>query len=195
MQRDCGARRPSDVARPPRVLGDHGPLRCLLNDIEAEADRARRLYDCSSSWRRNHAESPSQQEELAHRRAQYRSSSAPINRQKKSSKTSGGRRSQHRLSSASPHHAPASKSGPATCGPSEAFAKLVDVWRPPPRRSLLGDHLKHYPYVANSDFHKPNTSTLEDAAAVRQGLDAIARTLRSNVDVALTLYRNGSWAA
>jgi hypothetical protein len=25
--------------------------------------------------------------------------------------------------------------------------------------------------------------------------DAIARTLRENVDVALTLYRNGSWAA
>jgi len=25
--------------------------------------------------------------------------------------------------------------------------------------------------------------------------DAIARTLRANVDVALTLYRNGSWAA
>jgi hypothetical protein len=56
--------------------------------------------------------------------------------------------------------------------------------------------LKHYPYVANSDFHKAK-HLYSWKTLLRCGKDweAIAKTLRENVDVALTLYRKGSWAA
>jgi hypothetical protein len=36
---------------------------------------------------------------------------------------------------------------------------------------------------------------VEDAGAVREDLGSDCGTLRANVDIALTLYRNGSWAA
>ena len=56
--------------------------------------------------------------------------------------------------------------------------------------------LKHYPYVANSDFHKPkHLYSWKTLLRCEKTWDAIAPTLRSTVDVALTLYRNGSWAA
>ena len=56
--------------------------------------------------------------------------------------------------------------------------------------------LKHYPYVANSDFHKPkHLYSWKTLLRCEKTWEAIARTLRANVDIALTLYRNGSWAA
>jgi glycosyltransferase involved in cell wall biosynthesis len=54
----------------------------------------------------------------------------------------------------------------------------------------------HYPYIANSDFHKPkHMYSWKTLVRCAKNWDAIARTLRENVDVALTLYRNGAWAA
>ena len=56
--------------------------------------------------------------------------------------------------------------------------------------------MKHYPYVANSDFHKPkHLYSWKTLLRCEKNWTAIARTLRENTDVALTLYRNGSWAA
>jgi hypothetical protein len=56
--------------------------------------------------------------------------------------------------------------------------------------------LKHYPYVASSDFHKPkHLYSWKTLLRCEKNWDAIARTLRSNIDVALTLYRNGSCSA
>jgi len=55
--------------------------------------------------------------------------------------------------------------------------------------------LKHYPYVANSDFHKAkHLYSWKTLLRCEKNWEAIARALRRNVDVALTLYRNGSWA-
>jgi processive 1,2-diacylglycerol beta-glucosyltransferase len=52
------------------------------------------------------------------------------------------------------------------------------------------------PYVANSDFHKPkHLYSWKTLIRCDKEWGAIARTLRSNVDVAVTLYRNGAWAA
>ncbi len=68
--------------------------------------------------------------------------------------------------------------------------------RRPTATTCFRDHLKHYPYVANSDFHKPkHMYSWKTLVRCAKNWDAIARTLRENVDVALTLYRNGSWAA
>ena len=55
---------------------------------------------------------------------------------------------------------------------------------------------RHYPYVASSDFHKPkHLYSWKTLLRCEKRWEAIARTLRANVDVALTLYRNGAWAA
>jgi predicted metal-dependent phosphoesterase TrpH len=74
---------------------------------------------------------------------------------------------------------------------------LVDVWEAANRDDLFSvTSLKHYPYVANSDFHKPkHLYSWKTLLRCEKDWEAIADTLRSNVDVALTLYRNGSWAA
>ena len=49
--------------------------------------------------------------------------------------------------------------------------------------------LKHYPYVANSDFHKPkHLYSWKTLLRCEKNWDAIAKALRANVDVALTLY-------
>ena len=77
------------------------------------------------------------------------------------------------------------------------LAELVDVWEAANRDDLFSvTSLKHYPYVASSDFHKPkHLYSWKTLLRCEKSWDAIARTLRANVDVALTLYRNGSWAA
>ena len=54
--------------------------------------------------------------------------------------------------------------------------------------------LKHYPYVASSDFHKAKHSWKTLVRCDKTWPD-VREALRRNVDVALVLYRNGSWAA
>lgn len=74
---------------------------------------------------------------------------------------------------------------------------LVDVWEAANRDDLFSvTSLKHLPYVANSDFHKPkHLYSWKTLLRCEKDWTAIARTLRENVDIALTLYRNGNWAA
>jgi hypothetical protein len=54
--------------------------------------------------------------------------------------------------------------------------------------------LKHFPYLANGDFHMPK-HLYSWKTLVRSDEDwpAIEQALRANVDVALTLFRNGGW--
>jgi predicted metal-dependent phosphoesterase TrpH len=77
------------------------------------------------------------------------------------------------------------------------LSHLVDVWEAANRDDLFSvTSLKHYPYVANSDFHKAkHLYSWKTLLRCEKKWDAIARALRSNIDVALTLFRNGSWAA
>jgi hypothetical protein len=74
---------------------------------------------------------------------------------------------------------------------------LVDVWEAANRDDLFSvTSLKHYPYVANSDFHKAkHLYSWKTLLRCEKNWPAIKDALRRNVDVALTLYRNGSWAA
>jgi predicted metal-dependent phosphoesterase TrpH len=71
------------------------------------------------------------------------------------------------------------------------LADLVDVWEAANRDDLFSvTSLKHYPYVASSDFHKPkhlySWKTLVRSAKT---WPAIKAALRANVDVAITLFR------
>jgi hypothetical protein len=50
--------------------------------------------------------------------------------------------------------------------------------------------------VANSDFHKPkHLYSWKTLVRAEKTWPAVKHALRQNVDIALTLYRNGSWAA
>ena len=77
----------------------------------------------------------------------------------------------------------------------EELSDLVDVWEAANRDDLFSvTSLKHYPYVANSDFHKPkHLYSWKTLLRAEKSWPAIREALRKNVDVAITLFRNGSW--
>jgi len=99
-----------------------------------------------------------------------------------------------------PHHRTTRRIEISTCylwDNRKTLAGLVDVWEAANRDDLFSvTSLKHYPYVANSDFHKPkHLYSWKTLLRAEKNWEAIAAALRANVDVALTLFRNGSWAA
>jgi predicted metal-dependent phosphoesterase TrpH len=99
-----------------------------------------------------------------------------------------------------PHHRTTRRIEISTCflwDNRKKLVDLVDVWEAANRDDLFSvTSLKHYPYVANSDFHKAkHLYSWKTLLRAEKNWDSIAAALRANVDVALTLYRNGSWAA
>ena len=77
----------------------------------------------------------------------------------------------------------------------DELADLVDVWEAANRDDLFSvTSLKHFPYIANSDFHKTkHLYSWKTLVRCAKEWPAIKTALRRNVDVAITLYRNGSW--
>ena len=99
-----------------------------------------------------------------------------------------------------PHHRTTRRIEISTCylwDNRKTVAGLVDVWEAANRDDLFSvTSLKHYPYIANSDFHKPkHLYSWKTLLKAEKDWESIAAALRANVDVALMLYRNGSWAA
>lgn len=99
-----------------------------------------------------------------------------------------------------PHHRTTRRLEISTCylwDHREELADLVDVWEAANRDDLFSvTSLKHYPYVANSDFHKPkHLYSWKTLLRCEKKWPAIKDALRNNVDVAVMLFRNGSWAA
>jgi 3',5'-nucleoside bisphosphate phosphatase len=98
-----------------------------------------------------------------------------------------------------PHHRIARRVEVSTCylwDNREKLSPLVDVWEAANRDDLFSvTSLKHYPYVANSDFHKAkHLYSWKTLIRSDKSWPAIKHALRRNVDVALTLYRDGDWA-
>ena len=79
----------------------------------------------------------------------------------------------------------------------EELSDLVDIWEAANRDDLFSvTSLKHYPYVANSDFHKPrHLYSWKTLVRSDKNWPAIRQALRANVDIALTLFRKDSWIA
>ncbi len=79
----------------------------------------------------------------------------------------------------------------------KALSELVDVWEAAKRDDLFSEtSLKHYPYVASSDFHKPkHLYSWKTLLRCEENCPAIKRALRTNVDDALTLFRRARWVA
>jgi 3',5'-nucleoside bisphosphate phosphatase len=170
-----------------------------LEDIDREAKRARKLYDLlvvpGAEITQNHIRSRKNSHIVALNIREYISADQPAEDILKEIRRQAG------LSIAChPHHRTTRRIEIGTCYLWEhrkRLVDLVDVWEAANRDDLFSvTSLKHYPYVANSDFHKPkHLYSWKTLLRCEKNWEAIARALRSNVDVALTLYRNGSWAA
>jgi predicted metal-dependent phosphoesterase TrpH len=170
-----------------------------LEDIAAEARRAKQVYGMLVI--------PGAEITQNHIRSRKNSHIVALNIREHISADQSGEdilkeiRRQDALSIAChPHHRTTTRLEIGTCYLWEhrrRVAGLVDVWEAGNRDDLFSvTSLKHYPYVANSDFHKPkHLYSWKTLLRCEKEWDAIARTLRANVDIALTLYRNGSWAA
>jgi 3',5'-nucleoside bisphosphate phosphatase len=94
-----------------------------------------------------------------------------------------------------PHHRTTRRIEISTCylwDNRKTLADLVDVWEAANRDDLFSvTSLKHYPYVANSDFHKPkHLYSWKTLLRCEKTWPAVKAALKSNVDVALMLYRN-----
>jgi hypothetical protein len=99
-----------------------------------------------------------------------------------------------------PHHRTTRRIEVSTCylwDHRDELSPLVDVWEAANRDDLFSvTSLKHFPYIANSDFHKPkHLYSWKTLLRCEKNWPAIREALRGNVDVALTLFRNGSWTA
>jgi predicted metal-dependent phosphoesterase TrpH len=97
-----------------------------------------------------------------------------------------------------PHHRTQRRFEVSTCYLWEhrrELADLVDVWEAANRDDLYPvTSLKHYPYVANSDFHKPkHLYSWKTLVRSEKTWPAIRHALRGNTDVAITLFRRESW--
>ena len=170
-----------------------------LEDIAAEGQRANELYGMlvipGAEITQNHIRSRKNSHIVALNIREHISADQPAEDILKEIRRQGA------LSIAChPHHRTTTRLEIGTCYLWEhrrRVAGLVDVWEAANRDDLFSvTSLKHYPYVANSDFHKPkHLYSWKTLLRCEKDWDAIARTLRSNVDVALTLYRNCSWAA
>jgi predicted metal-dependent phosphoesterase TrpH len=98
-----------------------------------------------------------------------------------------------------PHHRTTRRLEISTCylwDNRKELAELVDLWEAGNRDDLFSvTSLKQYPYVANSDFHKPrHLYSWKTLLKSEKNWPAIKTALRRNVDIALTLFRKGDWA-
>ena len=170
-----------------------------MADIAAEAQRAKRLYDLlvipGAEVTQNHLRSRNNSHIVALNLREYISADQSAEDILKEIRRQGA------FSIAChPHHRTTRRIEIGTCylwDHRKRLVELVDVWEAANRDDLFSvTSLKHYPYVANSDFHKAkHLYSWKTLLKCEKSWEAIASTLRANVDVALTLYRNGSWAA
>jgi hypothetical protein len=99
-----------------------------------------------------------------------------------------------------PHHRTTRRIEISTCylwDNRKALSDLVDVWEAANRDDLFSvTSLKHFPYVASSDFHKPkHLYSWKTLLKCEKSWPAVRKALVQNVDVALTLYRADAWVA
>jgi cellulose synthase/poly-beta-1,6-N-acetylglucosamine synthase-like glycosyltransferase len=96
-----------------------------------------------------------------------------------------------------PHHRTTRRIEISTCYLWEQRRRvgdLVDLWEAANRDDLFSvTSLKHYPYVASSDFHKPkHLYSWKTLLKCQKDWRNVKRALQKNVDIALTLYRDNA---
>jgi 3',5'-nucleoside bisphosphate phosphatase len=169
-----------------------------MEDIGHEAERARRLYDLlvvpGAEITQNHIRSKKNSHIVALNLHEYITADQPADAILKEIRRQGA------LSIAChPHHRTTRRIEIGTCylwDHRKRLSELVDVWEAANRDDLFSvTSLKHFPYVANSDFHKPkHLYSWKTLVRCEKNWPAVKQALRANVDIALTLFRSGSWA-
>jgi 3',5'-nucleoside bisphosphate phosphatase len=170
-----------------------------LADIEKEADRAKREYGMlvipGAEITQNHLRAKHNSHVVALGIREY------ISADLKAREILEEIRDQNAVSIAChPHHRTTRRVEIATCylwDHRKELAHLVDMWEAANRDDLFSvTSLKHYPYVANSDFHKEkhlySWKTLVRSA---KNWPAIKAALKANVDIAITLFRKQAHTA
>jgi 3',5'-nucleoside bisphosphate phosphatase len=99
-----------------------------------------------------------------------------------------------------PHHRTTRRIEISTCylwDHRDELVDLVDVWEAANRDDLFSvTSLKHFPYIANSDFHRPrHLYSWKTLVRAKKDWASIKSALLDNVNIAITLYRGESWTA
>jgi 3',5'-nucleoside bisphosphate phosphatase len=97
-----------------------------------------------------------------------------------------------------PHHRTTRRIEISTCylwDNRDRLADLVDLWEAANRDDLFSvTSLKHFPYIANSDFHRPrHLYSWKTLVRSRKNWASLKTALLRNTDVAITLYRGEAW--
>ncbi|MCS7203564.1 MAG: PHP domain-containing protein [Thermodesulfovibrio sp.] len=73
----------------------------------------------------------------------------------------------------------------------EKYGKYIDAWEIANRDDVFSMvSLKKYPYIANSDFHKPrHLYSWKTLLNCEKNIDSIKKCIRNNKGVAITLFR------
>lgn len=168
-----------------------------LDAIREEADRARRVYDLlvipGAEVTQNHLRSKKNSHIIALGLTEY------ISADQSARDILHEIRRQGALSIAChPHHRTTRRIEVSTCylwDNREDLSELVDVWEAANRDDLFSvTSLKHFPYIANSDFHRPrHLFSWKTLVKAEKNWPAIKAALVANVDVGIMLYRNGTW--
>lgn len=174
-----------------RTFGDY------LAEIAEEAERARRLYGMlvlpGAEITKNHVRAKKNAHVVALGIREYISAdedTATILREI---------RRQGAVSIAChPHHRTTRRIEVSTCylwDHRDELVDHVDLWEAANRDDLFSvTSLKHFPYVANSDFHKPkHLYSWKTLVRSRKDWPSLKKALCDNVNMAITLYRGESW--
>jgi predicted metal-dependent phosphoesterase TrpH len=155
-----------------------------MADIAAEAQRAKKLYGLlvvpGAEVTQNHLRSSKNSHIIALNLSEYISADQPAEDILKEIRRQGA------LSIAChPHHRTTRRIEISTCylwDHRKRLVDLVDVWEAANRDDLFSvTSLKHYPYIANSDFHKPkHLYSWKTLLRCEKDWDAIAKALRAN---------------
>lgn len=99
-----------------------------------------------------------------------------------------------------PHHRTTTRFEISTCylwDHRHELADLIDVWEVGNRRDLFSvTSLGPYPYIANSDFHRPgHLASWKTLLRADRNWPAVCAALRANVDVAVVMHQGPAVAA
>jgi predicted metal-dependent phosphoesterase TrpH len=99
-----------------------------------------------------------------------------------------------------PHHRTTRRIEISTCylwDNRKTVSELVDLWEAANRDDLFSvTSLKHYPYVANSDFHKAkHLYSWKTLVRAEKSWPAVKAALRANVDIGVMLFRKDAFAS
>jgi len=97
-----------------------------------------------------------------------------------------------------PHHRTTRRIEISTCylwDHRDELIDMVDLWEAANRDDLFSvTSLKHFPYIANSDFHRPkHLYSWKTLVRSRKDWPSLKVALRNNVNLAITLYREETW--